>query len=129
MGYGSDGGGGQVGTWSAINSLNNWIDVVAEDALPKGGVYVTEVEGLEVAVFNVMGDYYAIEDVCTHDGSEIASGCLHEYTIECPRHGAQFDIRTGEILEPPAYEPIEIFPVRVHNGMVQVAAPVSGTDC
>jgi 3-phenylpropionate/trans-cinnamate dioxygenase ferredoxin subunit len=100
--------------------MSNWFDVVEEETLAPGGVYVIDIEGIEVAVFNVMGSYYAIEDICTHDGSEISSGCLFEYAIECPRHGAQFDIRTGEVLEPPAYESVETFPVRVEKGMIQV---------
>ena len=98
----------------------SWIDVVTEDELPQGEVHVADLEGIEVAVFNIAGQYYAIEDVCTHDGSEISTGCLYDHVIECPRHGARFDVRTGEALEPPAYEPVQIFKVRIENGMIQV---------
>ena len=71
-------------------------------------------------MFNVAGQYYAIEDVCTHDGSEIATGCLYDHVIECPRHGARFDLRTGEVVELPAYGPVQTFEVRVKDGMIQV---------
>lgn len=98
----------------------SWIDVVTEDELPQGEVHVVDLEGIEVAVFNIAGQYYAIEDVCTHDGSEISTGCLYDHVIECPRHGARFDVRTGEVLEPPAYESVQTFKVRIENGMIQV---------
>ena len=120
MGHGSDGGGGQAGTWNALKRVSCWIDVVSEDGLPPGEVHVVDLLGIEVAVFNVAGQYYAIEDVCTHDESEIATGCLYGHVIECPRHGARFDVRTGEVLDPPAYEPIQTFKIRVKNGMIQV---------
>ena len=120
MGYGSDGGGGQAGTWNVLKRVSSWIDVVTEDELPQGEVQVVDLEGIEVAVFNIAGQYFAIEDVCTHDGSEISTGCLYDHVIECPRHGARFDVRTGEVLEPPAYEPVQTFKGRIENGMIQV---------
>ena len=100
--------------------MSSWIDVVTEDELSPGDVHVVDLGGIEVAVFNVAGQYFAIEDVCTHDGSEISTGCLYDHVIECPRHGARFDVRTGEVLEPPAYEPVQTFKVRIENGMIQV---------
>ena len=120
MGHGSDGRGGQARTWNVLKRVSSWIDVVTEDELPPGDVHVVDLEGIEVAVFNIAGQYFAIEDVCTHDGSEISTGCLYDHVIECPRHGARFDVRTGEVLEPPAYEPVQTFKVRVVNGMIQV---------
>ena len=120
MGHGSDGRGSQVRTWNVLKRVSSWIDVVTEDELPPGDVHVVDVEGIEVAVFNIAGQYFAIEDVCTHDGSEISTGCLYDHVIECPRHGARFDLRTGEVLEPPAYEPVQTFKVRIENGMIQV---------
>ena len=100
--------------------MSSWIDVVTEAELPQGEVHVVDFEGIEVAVFNIAGQYFAIEDICTHDGSEISTGCLYDHAIECPRHGARFDVRTGEVLEPPAYEPVQTFKVRIENGMIQV---------
>ncbi len=79
-----------------------------------------DVDDIAVAVFNVDGEYYAIEDVCTHDGSELTGGCIEGEEVICPRHGARFNLRTGEALTPPAYEPVPTLPVRVEAGMVQV---------
>lgn len=77
-------------------------------------------EGAQVAVFNLDGRYYAVEDVCTHDGGILTGGPVEGDQIVCPRHGARFSIRTGEVLAPPAFEPIATFPVRVSDGEVQV---------
>jgi 3-phenylpropionate/trans-cinnamate dioxygenase ferredoxin subunit len=79
-----------------------------------------DVDGVAVAVFNLGGEFYAIEDVCTHDGGDLAGGEVDGDAIVCPRHGARFSIKTGEVLAPPAYEPIATFPVRVQDGMIQV---------
>jgi 3-phenylpropionate/trans-cinnamate dioxygenase ferredoxin component len=100
--------------------MTDWVDVAVADELGPGQVRVVDADGTMIAVFNVEGGYYAIEDVCTHDGGELASGVLEGDQIECPRHGARFCVRTGEALTAPAYEPTATFPVRVENGIVQV---------
>src|SRR5690606_40964658 len=64
------------------------------------------------SVFNIDGEFYAIEDVCTHDGAEIASGTLDGSEIVCPRHGARFCVKTGKVLKAPAYTDLVSFPVR-----------------
>ena len=94
--------------------------MVAVDDLPPGKHMSVEVEGAVMVLVNLDGEFYAIEDICTHDGSDISSGCVVDGSIECPRHGARFDIRTGEVTAPPAYEPVDVFPVRVQDGVVQV---------
>lgn len=100
--------------------MSEWVDVEAVDALPPGGRAVADVDGVMVAVFNVDGRFHAIEDICPHDGGELASGCLEGEEIECPRHGARFNVRTGKVLCPPAYEDVAVFPTRVVNDVVQV---------
>ncbi|MEE2803102.1 MAG: non-heme iron oxygenase ferredoxin subunit [Pseudomonadota bacterium] len=100
--------------------MADWVDVAPVEGIQNRRSVLVDVDGTMVVVFNLEGEYYAVEDVCTHDGAEIASGCLVEDAIECPRHGARFDLRTGAVLAPPAYEPLQTFPVRVDNGMVQV---------
>jgi 3-phenylpropionate/trans-cinnamate dioxygenase ferredoxin subunit len=72
-----------------------------------------EAGGMFIAVFNVGGKYHAIEDVCTHDDGPVAEGELEGYEIECPRHGARFDIRDGRVLSFPAIRPVNSFKVRV----------------
>ena len=100
--------------------MAQWTDVAPESELMPGGFSVVDVDDVMIAVFNIDGEYYAIEDVCTHDGGDLVSGCVRGDTVECPRHGAVFSIRTGEVLAPPAYEAVATFPVRAHNGMIQV---------
>lgn len=100
--------------------MTDWIDVVAINALANGENIVVDVDGTAVAVFKLGDAFYAIEDVCTHDGAEIASGELDGDEIICPRHGARFCIKTGAVKAPPAYEAICCFPVRIEAGKVQV---------
>jgi 3-phenylpropionate/trans-cinnamate dioxygenase ferredoxin subunit len=100
--------------------MTDWVDVSAVDDFPPGAQRVVDVDGTEVAVFNLDGKYYAIEDVCTHDGGILTGGEVVGEEIVCPRHGARFSITTGEALAPPAYEPVATFPVRVAAGRVQV---------
>ncbi len=100
--------------------MSDWIDVAAANAIAEGEHVVVDVDGSDVAIFNLKGEFYAIEDVCTHDGAEIASGELDGDEIICPRHGARFCIRTGQVKCPPAYEDVAVFPVRVVNGRIQI---------
>lgn len=100
--------------------MSEWITVCNVADLPPGANRVVEIDGAQVAVFNLDGQLYAIEDVCTHDGGVLTGGPVEGDVIVCPRHGARFCIRTGEALSAPAYEPVATFPVRVENGGVQV---------
>ncbi len=98
--------------------MSDWICVGATVDLLPGEFRVVYDGDVAIAVYNVDGEFHAVEDVCTHDGGELAGGPLHGHEIECPRHGARFDLRTGEALCPPAYTPIARFPVKVENGVV-----------
>ena len=98
--------------------MATWTAICPTSELLPGESRVAEVDGVQVALFNYDGDYYAIEDVCTHDGGELTGGTLDGPIIECPRHGARFDIRTGAPLCPPAYERTAKFPVKVEDGVV-----------
>ena len=84
---------------------------------------MVEIDGALIAVFNIDGQFFAIEDVCTHDGGELACGEVDGDVIICPRHGARFSLATGEVLSPPAYEGVATFPVRVERGIVQTRDP------
>ena len=99
-------------------NAQRWTRVCAQSELLPGESRIAYDGDVPIAVFNIDGELYAIEDVCTHDGGELASGELRGYEIECPRHGARFDVRTGAVLCPPAYEPVTAFPVKVENGDV-----------
>lgn len=100
--------------------MSDWIDVAAADEIPCGSYKLVDLDDAEVAVFNIDGAVYAIQDICTHDGGELTGGDVHGREIECPRHGARFDITTGEVTAPPAFEPLHTFPARVHEGRIQV---------
>jgi 3-phenylpropionate/trans-cinnamate dioxygenase ferredoxin subunit len=100
--------------------MEAWVDVAPEAELQPGTWRVVDVDGIDVAVFNLDGAYFAIEDVCTHDGGILTGGAVEGDVIVCPRHGARFSIRTGEVLAPPAYEDIATYPVRIEDGVVQV---------
>ncbi|WP_026601262.1 non-heme iron oxygenase ferredoxin subunit [Methylomonas sp. 11b] len=103
--------------------MSDWIDVVAESALANGEHVLVDVDGTDVAIFKIDDQFYAIEDVCTHDGAEIASGELDGDEIVCPRHGARFCVKTGAVKCAPAYEDVATFPVRIVDGRIQVADP------
>jgi 3-phenylpropionate/trans-cinnamate dioxygenase ferredoxin subunit len=100
--------------------MSDWIDVARVDEMADGECRLVDADGTRIAVFRIGDDYHAIEDVCTHDGGELAGGCLDGDVIVCPRHGARFSVRTGEALSAPAYEPTAVFPVRIEQGIVQV---------
>ena len=100
--------------------MTEWINVAREGSLADGEHVIAEVDGIGVALFHVNGEYYAIEDVCSHDRSEIASGRLEGCEIVCPRHGARFCLKTGKVLSAPAYEDIASYPVRIERGQILV---------
>ncbi|MDQ3796808.1 MAG: non-heme iron oxygenase ferredoxin subunit [Pseudomonadota bacterium] len=100
--------------------MSDWVDVAPADELQPGDFRIVDIDDVEIAVINCAGRFYAIEDVCTHDGGELTGGEIESCEIECPRHGARFNIKTGEVLSAPAYEPIATFPVRIEGGIVQV---------
>lgn len=103
--------------------MERWHDVAPADAIAPGGFEIVETDEVIAAVFNVQGEFFAIEDVCSHDGAELAGGPVDGDEVICPRHGARFCLRTGKALTPPAYEDIRTFPVRVRDGRVEVELP------
>jgi len=100
--------------------MSDWIIVAKVGELAPGQWRRVDADGTQIVVFNLDGTYYALEDVCTHDGGQLTGGRVLGDQIECPRHGARFCIKTGAAIAPPAYEPTAAFPVRVENGEVQV---------
>ncbi len=100
--------------------MSDWTDVALQSEFTAGSWRLVDVDGAQVAVFNLDGSYYAIEDICTHDGGILTGGEREGEEIICPRHGARFSIKTGKVTAPPAYEDVATFPVRIESGMVQV---------
>jgi 3-phenylpropionate/trans-cinnamate dioxygenase ferredoxin subunit len=93
--------------------------------VPEGHAKVFEVAGRRLAVCNVEGTCYAIDDLCTHDGGPLGDGELVDTQIECPRHGARFDVRSGKALCLPAILPVCSYKVEIRNGEIWVALPAS----
>lgn len=100
--------------------MSDWIKVCRADGLAPGQFRTVDADGTQIVVFNLGGDYFAIEDVCTHDGGQLTGGQVEDGEIVCPRHGARFCIRTGAALTAPAYEATAKFPVRIQDGVVEV---------
>jgi len=92
------------------------VSVGRADAIPEGEARVFQIGELRLAVCRVEGAFYAVEDVCTHDDGPLGEGCLRGHEIECPRHGARFDVRTGAVTRMPAAAPVESFDVVEEDG-------------
>jgi len=88
-----------------------------------GRAEVFDVEDRKIAVFRLEDAFYAIEDICTHDGGPLAEGEIEEDQVICPRHGARFDIKTGAALTLPAVTPVESYPVRVEGNDLYIGLP------
>jgi 3-phenylpropionate/trans-cinnamate dioxygenase ferredoxin subunit len=105
--------------------MNEFVKVATVDEIPQNGSLLVQVDGYEVALFNLDGEIYAIENVCTHDGGPLVEGTIiNGCEVMCPRHGARFDIRTGEALSFPAFEPTTSYAVRVEGNEVWIESPV-----
>jgi 3-phenylpropionate/trans-cinnamate dioxygenase ferredoxin subunit len=98
------------------------IEVCPLSELPPGAKRVVMWEDLEIGVFNCNGEILAIEDRCSHDDGTLAEGELDQEscTVECPRHGSRFDLRTGRPLTLPAYTPVDTFPVVVQDDVIKL---------
>jgi 3-phenylpropionate/trans-cinnamate dioxygenase ferredoxin component len=97
-----------------------FVKVAREDEIPEGEVRVYDTKGTDVAIARVDGKLFAFENICTHDDGPLGEGPLDGCEIECPRHGAKFNVRTGAATRMPAAAPVPIFAVRVENGDVLV---------
>lgn len=103
-----------------MTGQRKWITIAKTDALKPGQYKSFQVEGELIAVFNLNGRYYAIGDVCTHDGGILTGGSVEGKVITCPRHGAQFDITSGEVLRMPAFAPVPTYEVRTEGNDLQL---------
>lgn len=113
----------------------NYVEVPAENVtfypiidpeeVPNGERIFLEIGKAKIALFNIGGKFYAIEDVCSHDDGPVGEGEVEGTEIICPRHGARFDLTTGQALAMPAVEDIPAYPVRIINGMIEIGIPKS----
>ena len=98
-----------------------YVPVAREDDVPRGEVKVVDADGKSLCLGHCEdGTWGAIDNVCTHDGGTLGEGELDDCLVECPRHGARFELATGEVRALPAVFPVNAYPVRVVDGEVQV---------
>ena len=105
-------------------NVAEWIEVARASDIPPGHAARVEIDGVPVAIFNVDGDFYALDDTCSHAEASLSEGDLdpERCAIECPLHGSSFDLRTGDPLTLPAVEPVRAHHVEVDKeGVVRVA--------
>ena len=100
-----------------------FLDIAPISELPNGERLFIEVEGRSIVIFNIADQYFAIADVCTHDDGPLGDGDIEGFNIVCPRHGGEFDVRTGQAVQMPAVVDIPAYPVRVVDGVIQLGIP------
>lgn len=104
-------------------ATEHWVEVAGSDAIPDGEAKTFTVGGVRIAIARAEGELFAVQDLCSHDDGPLGEGRLQGHAIQCPRHGAQFDIRSGAVLSMPASVPIATFPVQEQDGKVMVSVP------
>ena len=101
-------------------SSQGFVTVARVGEIPVGGVKVVRMDDQPLALFHLEGGYFAMEDLCSHDGGPLAEGVLEGEVIECPRHGARFNVKTGAALCLPAVAPVATYAVRIQGDEIQV---------
>lgn len=100
--------------------MGTWVKVAARRDVPKEGGLAVEAGGKRIAVFEAGGALYAIDDECPHAGAPLSEGSVSGGEVQCSWHGSRFRLRTGEVLEPPAEEPVATYAVRLRGEDVEV---------
>ena len=100
--------------------MTDFVKVAKADEINPGQARLIDVKGKQIAVFNINGDFFAIDNMCTHEEASLAEGEISGHEVTCPLHGAKFDVRTGEVLGPPAYDDVACYAVRVVGTDVEV---------
>jgi len=99
---------------------DNWMDVLALDLVPEADVTSVIVEGREIALYEVEGEVFATDNLCTHGAARMSDGFLEGREIECPLHQGRFDVCTGKAMCAPLSQDIRVYPVRIENKRVLV---------
>ena len=102
--------------------MSDWVTVGRADEIGPGKWRVADVDGAQIAVFNLDGEYFVTDDACTHGPGSLGEGYVDGDVVECNFHGGQFNIRTGEVVAPPCMEPVKTYLARVENGVVVIEA-------
>jgi 3-phenylpropionate/trans-cinnamate dioxygenase ferredoxin subunit len=97
-----------------------FVEIAPVSDLPNGERLFVDLGDKPIVIFNIAGQLFAIGDVCTHDDGPLGDGLIEGHNIVCPRHGAEFDVRTGQAVQMPAVVDIPAYPVRILDGVIQV---------
>lgn len=100
-----------------------FVEIAPASELPNGERLFVDLGDKPIVIFNIAEQFFAIGDVCTHDDGPLGDGLLEDHNIVCPRHGAEFDVRTGQAVQMPAVIDIPAYPVRVKDGLIFVGIP------
>jgi 3-phenylpropionate/trans-cinnamate dioxygenase ferredoxin component len=100
--------------------MGEFVKAASADEVPPGQARLVVVKGKEIVLFNIDGDFFALDNACTHEEGPLAEGQIEGHEVTCPWHGAKFDIRTGEVLCDPAYEDVARYNVRVTGSDIEV---------
>ena len=100
--------------------MAEFVKVASTNEIASGQARLVNIKGNEIALFNIEGTFFALENACTHEEGPLAEGEIEGHEVTCPWHGARFDIRTGEVLCPPAYEDVARYNVRVTGTDIEV---------
>ncbi|HYM90728.1 MAG TPA: non-heme iron oxygenase ferredoxin subunit [bacterium] len=101
------------------------VKVARTEEVPIGKGKVVKAAGRALALFNIGGKFYAVDNRCTHVGGPLGEGAVAGNVVTCPWHGSRFDVTTGQVIEPPARRPVRTFPVKVVEGAIYVEVPGS----
>jgi 3-phenylpropionate/trans-cinnamate dioxygenase ferredoxin subunit len=114
----------RVYNYSEIDAVQfEFVEISPLSDLPNGERLFVEVDDRSIVLFNIAGKVFAIEDICSHDDGPLGDGEIEGHQVICPRHGARFDVRTGEALTLPAIVDIPAYPIRVQEGMIELGIP------
>lgn len=100
-----------------------FLEIAPVSELPNGERLFVDLGDKPIVIFNIAGQFFAIGDVCTHDDGPLGDGDLEGFNIVCPRHGGEFDVRSGKVMQMPAVVDIPAYPVLVKDGMLFVGIP------
>lgn len=105
-----------------------YIRVASVQDIKPGKLGCVEAAGRRLLLANVDGEFFATDDMCTHEDASLSTGALHGDCVSCPLHGSRFNVRTGEPQEEPAEIPLQTYPVKIDGDAVLVAVPAEATS-
>ncbi|MCE9647477.1 MAG: non-heme iron oxygenase ferredoxin subunit [Chloroflexi bacterium] len=100
-----------------------FVEIAPASELPNGERLFVDLGDRPIVIFNIAGQLFAIGDVCSHDDGPLGDGTIEDHNIVCPRHGAEFDVRTGKAVAMPAVIDIPAYPVQIRDGTIFVGIP------